>query len=313
MNTNDEYIMRKLFQLKLLLSDGNTFEQVFTFLMKFIYPDFQQVKPQGKYGDRKCDGYSAQEHLFCQVYAPENIEGNEKKALDKLEDDFKGLLNYWTSKGFIVDKFRYVVNDKYKGVYPTLHAHINAMQLQYPNINLALWTSGDMERFFRELGDEAKTDLINYVPMPSDFLFDNNALSGVVEHLCQVQIDPRIETIPLHVNTTEKIRINNLSDEISSFLISSLQYWGYVDEYFNNNNYEQRELLREKFSGLYLEGMNMILEAENNPDVLFVYIYKKACPDNLTIMMDISVRALMAYYFEACDIFKIPEQNDSAV
>ncbi len=309
----DRYILQKLFKLKVLLSDGGAFEQLFTHLMKYVYPDFQQVKPQGRYGDRKCDGYTAQERLFFQVYAPEEIEGNEQKTLKKLEEDFKGLMAYWSTNGFVVEKFRYVVNDKYKGVYPTLLNHINAMQLQFPAVQMGLWTSGDIDREFARIEEVDKMDILNYVPIPSDIQFDNVALADVVEHLYHVQINPRIETIPLHINTREKIRINNLSDEIASFLTSSLQYSGYIDDFFDNNNFEQRELLREKFNGLYLEGLNEIPDAEDHPDELFVYIYKRACPEDLNIMTELVVRALMAYYFEACDIFKAPEQNDTTL
>lgn len=60
MTIADSYILRKLFQLKVLLSDGNTFEQLFTILMKYTYSNFQQVKLQGRFGDRKNDGYSVQ-------------------------------------------------------------------------------------------------------------------------------------------------------------------------------------------------------------------------------------------------------------
>ena len=313
MDVNEKMILRKLFQLKVLLSDGNTFEQLFSFVMKYTYPDFLQIKPQGQYGDRKCDGYSAQERLFFQVYAPEDIEGNEQKALDKLEEDFKGLLKYWQARGFVIEKFRYVINDKYKGVYASLVTHANLMNTQYSNIDIAIWTSGQMDELFNQLPDEYKIELTNYIPIPSNIRFDNVALADVVDHLSHVSISPRIGKIPLHINTTEKIQFNNLSSEIGAFLFDSLQYCGHIDDFFDSSNYEQRELLREKFNGLYMEGHNVIPDAEEHPDELFVYIYKKACPNNLTIISEIAVRALMAYYFEACDIFKSPEQHDTTI
>ena len=307
MNVADRYIANKLFREKLLLSDGNAYEQLFTEIMTLRYSDFKQVKPQGRYGDMACDGYSLAEGLFCQVYAPEDLSKNDDECEKKLEHDFNRQFEWWTSQGFTIQKFRYVINDKYKSVGPITHARIQSLRLQHPEMDIQIWTAVDVERLFDELSSTDKEHIIGFVPTPSAALCEIAALNDVTNHLISIHITPSMETIPMSVNMENKIRFNHLGADAERFLHNGLAYSGLVEEFFDNNNFEQREILRGKFNGLYQEALQAIPDEENNSDEVFAYIYKKACPDPLTDPIDTAVRALMAYYFEACDIFKIPE------
>ncbi|MBW5381709.1 hypothetical protein, partial [Brachyspira hampsonii] len=59
------------FRQRLLFSSGQEFENLFTTLMYLLYPnDFQQVKPQGRYGDGGNDGYIKGQGIYFQVYSP---------------------------------------------------------------------------------------------------------------------------------------------------------------------------------------------------------------------------------------------------
>lgn len=307
MIVSETILAKKEFVTKMVLSDGGAFEQLFTTLMQQVYPDFVQVKPQGSIGDRSCDGYSKSEELFCQVYAPEDLSKNEDACIDKLMHDFEGLMAYWPKHGFSVKNFRYVVNDKTKGAYPTLLSHINQIQLQHPELNVELWMLSHLEHMFVELTDEQRYLVLDYVPIPSAVYCEHSALSDVVKHLATIQIKPTFSTIPLKLDTQKKIQFNGLSDEVKRFLEDSIMHSGHVEDFFCDNNFEHRELLREKFSGLYQE---MIGRAESeglSDDDVFREIYVKACPNNMTKIQDTAVRALMAYYFESCDIFKVPK------
>ena len=55
--------------------------------------DFQKVKPYGKKGDLKCDGYHESLRRVYQVYAPEKM--NEKKTIAKIDEDFQGAVGHW--------------------------------------------------------------------------------------------------------------------------------------------------------------------------------------------------------------------------
>lgn len=123
--TRDEmHIARILFKNKVYESNMQAYEDLFVRIMQHDNPNFQPVKPQGRYGDRKNDGFDQKAGVFYQVYAPEDLRFKEDDAVEKLETDFKGVYSYWAGKGFTFNEFYYVVNDKYAGNYPTL---INAI------------------------------------------------------------------------------------------------------------------------------------------------------------------------------------------
>jgi hypothetical protein len=52
MNVDEKALAHKLFQSKVLTSEGQAFEDLFTLVMQKSNPNFVQVKPQGKFGDR---------------------------------------------------------------------------------------------------------------------------------------------------------------------------------------------------------------------------------------------------------------------
>ena len=74
---------------------GNEFQNFFADLMEKRYPggDFIRVRPWGKTGDRKNDGYLKSQRTLFQVYAPNEM--SETEAIGKINDDFSGALPYW--------------------------------------------------------------------------------------------------------------------------------------------------------------------------------------------------------------------------
>ena len=96
MNVQEKAIARKLFQNRILKSDGQAFEDIFTEVMNYSERDFQSIKPWGNIGDRKNDGYIKTKGIFYQVYAPEDIWKSYLDAIKKLKTDFQGLLRQWS-------------------------------------------------------------------------------------------------------------------------------------------------------------------------------------------------------------------------
>lgn len=114
-----------IFRNKISESDGSAFEALFTRIMTCANPSFQQVKPQGRIGDKKNDGFDSLSGTYYQVYAPENLEIKEQNAINKLNEDFNGLYAYWKSI-CPIRKFIYVVNDKTKEYF---HLFIRSWQI----------------------------------------------------------------------------------------------------------------------------------------------------------------------------------------
>lgn len=310
MNREEKYIARLMLKNKLHECDKQSFEDLFVKVMMCANPDFKSVKPQGRIGDRKNDGFDKINGLYYQVYAPEDIRAREGSAIDKLQEDFTGLVDYWQKKGFSINKFHYVVNDKYKGVYPSLHVAAENLSKAH-GIEIEVIQCKNVEDKVLELTEEKILDIVGFIPDPLDIQnVDFDTMSEVVGHLMNLPMPLTPVVIPANPNFEEKIRFNGLSTEVVQYLNAGRNQVFAVSEYFELNSRFVKDDLKEVFRAIYLRGSIEINESETKNDQLFFYIRNKACPKN-TLAVHSTVYILMAYYFEYCDIFETPAGNNS--
>lgn len=163
MNTESKHLLKVLFKLKIYESDATAFEDLFTCIMVQTYPEFKRVKPYGKLGDRKNDGYIRHIGHYYQCYGPEDLTKKEtiKRGVKKLSDDFEGLISYW-NEAYEVKKFFYVVNDKYKGLPPDIMYEIDKMNIAYDSISIDSLCSDQLESIFIELPEDKYSSVILY-------------------------------------------------------------------------------------------------------------------------------------------------------
>lgn len=300
------YIVHLMFQNKIYSCDGAMFETFFTQVMLCHNPNFRQVKPQGRFGDRKNDGFDQTTGVYYQVYAPENILIKEKETIEKLVEDFIGLYNLWHPI-IPIRQFFYVVNDKYKGAYPSLYQELQNIRNHYPKVEVDSFLSKDLENIFMSLDETAIIDIIGIIPSPdSTDMVEYGVMKDVVDYLLKVETNPQKEIIPLNPDFEGKIIFNNLSENVASYL-KSHRFNGFaINDFFEYNSDFTKSELQDKFNGLYNEALNITPDGEDKNDKIFFYIYEKSYPKH-SIAIDAAIFTLMAYYFEYCDIFKAPE------
>lgn len=83
-------------ELELYRRVGRTFQDLFEQIMQKHDPSFLMVKPMGRVGDWKSDGFSLNSRTVFQCYAPEELTGAE--AARKVKEDFQGGRNHWNEK-----------------------------------------------------------------------------------------------------------------------------------------------------------------------------------------------------------------------
>lgn len=77
------------FELEFKTKTATEFQSFFTAIMQRRFPsDFQAVKPYGKQGDKKCDGFLGSKGRVFQVYAPEQM--NSATTVAKINEDLRG-------------------------------------------------------------------------------------------------------------------------------------------------------------------------------------------------------------------------------
>jgi hypothetical protein len=83
-------------EVELSRRTGKAFQDFFEQIMQKADSSFVMIKPMGKVGDWKADGYSLSTATVYQCYAPEELTGT--MAADKAREDFDGARNYWKEK-----------------------------------------------------------------------------------------------------------------------------------------------------------------------------------------------------------------------
>jgi hypothetical protein len=151
--------LRRDFRLLVHESAGQAYEDLFVAIMKRANADFIPVKPHGPFGDRKNDGFDPKTGIYYQVYAPEDIRANTYKALQKIYKDFTGLKQYW-DEDYPIREFYFVINDKYRGVYPVVMNQLSRIKKKHKLENAAPLLAADLEEILFELPDDVVFSII---------------------------------------------------------------------------------------------------------------------------------------------------------
>lgn len=155
-------LARIAFKYRIHSLDGQAYENLFVEIMQYKNANFRPVKPQGRIGDRKNDGFDPIKGTFYQVFAPEDLRKNPSAAIKKVRQDFIGLKNAWKQIAPIRE-FYFVINDKYRGVYPEIEKELseirNANELRVCRPFLAK----DLERALFSLPDDIISSIVGLI------------------------------------------------------------------------------------------------------------------------------------------------------
>ncbi len=304
MDDAQRHIAKKWFELEVHKRNGQSFEDFFSLIMNKKYPNFRSIKPAGRIGDRKNDGFDPSSGTYYQVYAPEDSDAKVSEAVKKLKTDFEGLYKQWNETSPI-KYFSFVLNDKFKGVHPDLSLEIEKLNNDYPDIQFKITIPSDLQKTCFELEEDDIFSVLGHVPSPNADLFDNVVMQGVVEYLLNAEVDHLNITFPDNPDFDQKITFNNLSKETETLLRSASFKEGDLKKYFKFEEPIIKEKLRTKFSSFYQEGC-LHFPSDQDSDKVFLYILDKACKTRKQSVQD-AVLVLMAYYFSYCDIFEEPK------
>lgn len=300
MNTQERSIARILFQNKIYKADGQAFEDIFTATMNYSCEDFQSIKPWGNIGDRKNDGYIKSEGVYYQVYAPEDIRKSYVDAVNKIKTDFIGLHKQWSP----VNKFYFVVNDKYNGVNADCEQAIQEIKSTFKLNDARILTAKDLEDKVFGLNDDQIFTIVGYLPDPGNLKnIDYSILNEIIAYIMDLPIDSGREFAITLPDLDEKIQFNQLSSITANYLYNGLMKVVYLEEYLSNNSDFVADSLRDKLSEIYQNEKD-----KYSGDLLFWNIVNILSP-NIQQKYQSIVIIIMSKYFETCDIFEEPTKE----
>ncbi len=141
------------------------FQQLFENIMKRAKPEFTQIRPYGKIGDRKCDGLFDAGSTIFQVYSPDELKQSELQK--KIEQDLDGAVKHW---GDVLQTWFFVYNAR-RGLPPDiLRETLHKKQQQYPSITIKPLGSDELWEIARGLSLQQRAEILG-APSGYEHLF----------------------------------------------------------------------------------------------------------------------------------------------
>lgn len=280
------------FKTAYLEKKGNEFQDWFATIMEKRFPgDFIRVRPWGMAGDRKNDGYVRSKRWLFQVYAPSEMTA--KEAVAKIEEDYNGALPCWEQ---YFDTWIFMHNSKL-GLGPDVTAKLLELNGVGPPA-VVPWGFEELRRVVFELASEELASLFGPVPRRRDMVnLGLDCLSPVLDHIAALEpnLDPDLRPPP-----ADKIDSNMLSEHVAILLKAGMSRVDLVKKYFRvqpGRRDEIAESFRHRYDEVRSDGLT--------PDEIFADLQRHAAGDGLpSPSRQCAALAVLAFFFEECDIFE---------
>lgn len=295
MDTLTRAYYEAVFEREFLKKKGNAFQDWFSEIMEKCYPgDFQRVKPWGNVGDQKNDGYLKSRRKLFQVYAPNELAA--AKAIEKIDEDFMEALPHWED---YFDEWVFVHNSR-EGLGPQVTKRF--LELEHANSPLKVYPWG-FEELRQEVFNLGESDLAALLgPAPSNRSLLNlryEHLQIVLQTIAQQQppLDQDIRPVP-----ADKVEANKLSDNVVILLHAGSRKSDLVKQFFERWH---DPTFGDRVAEAFKQHYQKLKDSALSPDLIFYELQAFAGGERLnTPDHQAAVLAVLAYYFEQCDIFE---------
>jgi len=277
----------------------NEYQKLFEDIMEMRFPnDFVRVRPAGKEGDWKCDGFLRSAGTVFQVYAPSSPL-NISKLTTKMRKDYLGSRTHWKTqmRSWIFH------HNQMKGTYPQVLGLLQELYTQHKDVELSIEGPSYLRSHMLALNEVDLQVLFGVVPTMSDYSnLRYEHIEAVLSHVATTQgaIGDDVRPVP-----PDKVKYNNLSDDSVSFLELGMPKSDIVRRYFTQH---PDPSLGDQVAAVYAGTYEQLKIAGYNPDDIFGHLYHdfvSSLPSRSPSTYA-AAHAMLSYFFEECDIFERP-------
>lgn len=290
------------FRLTFHTQRGAAFQDWFVRLAGYAFgADFEEVRPYGPYGDLKCDGRRISTKSVFQCYAPDAMK--EAELISKLDEDFHGARVHWNAN---MAEWVFVHNDG-RGLPPNAVQHIDGLRLAHAPLTIETWSEPELLKL--AMGLELAALQALFGPAASIAIVDRLVMADLVPIIEALQRqDPNAGDPPLTPPSPEKLEKNALSGESGFLLRMGRRKSGLVETFFRKSpRPDLGERIAEAFRLRYSE-----LKAYDLPaDTIFKHLQDYAGMNGEPKRQGAAL-AVLAYFFDNCDIFEDPFTSQDA-
>ena len=293
------------FKLRFLEATGNEFQAFVQRILELRFPDeFMVVKPAGRDGDWKSDGLLTKQRRILQIYAPEGW--NKSASLKKIEEDFAGAVQYW---GDTFDVWTFIHND-IKGTPPYVIAKLHELSDSDDSKHTCeLWSYAKLREFTFELKNEQLTELLGLPLTRDDFI--SVEVKDVAPLLRAIEDAPPAPPSAIRAVPPNKLSHNELSNDAEHLITMGMFRSHEVKKYFENQ--QMRPMFRDDLGARFKAQYTSLRDSGRQPDMIVTDLMTWiAGPSySMTPVVQAAALAVVAFFFEECDIFEDPSKESS--
>lgn len=285
-------------EVELSRRTGKSFQDYFEQIMQRADPSFQMVKPMGKAGDWKSDGYSASTSTIYQCYAPEDLTA--AKAMKKVREDFNGAKERWKEK---MRAWTFVWSSAKHGLPPEVVSLLAELKTENPDLVIDDMGPAGLWRVVKELAIADRETLLGCVPNLDDVPTTTAAeIQVLMKHLGSHDYVTS-DTIDFDLTAiAEKLKRNGLSDAVTAMVRPALPVARLVRDYVTSMpdpNFSQA------IAADLVEKYTQLVASSDDPDVIFGNLVEYVSgPHRLEPRFFWAAAGVVSHYFELCDIFE---------
>jgi len=285
------------FKVRFLEAKANDFQNLFSSIMEKGYPaDFIPVRPWGKAGDRKNDGYLRSKRMLFQCYGPDEMRSAECVA--KIDEDFNGALPHWRN---FFDTWVFVHNTHALG--PDVTKKLLELSAARQNPTTIDWGFEALRLELFRIPDSDIASLFGPAPTRDRMIsLGLEDLEPVLEHIVRLPApsEPDLRPVP-----ADKIARNLLSPAASILLTAGMSRADLLRKYFR-----LQPLDRDRIAQAFRKRYDEARARGAGPDEVLVELQRFATGTDYIAptSRQEAVLAVLAFFFEECDIFERPEE-----
>lgn len=298
--TREESVLHyheKNMEIELFRRSGKSFQDFFEQIMQKADSAFLMVKPMGKEGDWKADGYSLATGTVYQCYAPEEMTG--AKTAKKITEDFEGAKDLWRDK---MRRWVFVWSAK-AALPPQAVEALAALKAANTELEIDHIGRAGLWRIVRNLALADREALLGVVPDPSDAPMTTAAeIQVLMKHLGH-HSSVMSDSADLSLTAVgEKLQRNHLSDDVISMVRPAMPVARLVREFVTSMpdpNFSQVIAidLAERYAAL--------AASTDDPDVIFGGLVEYVLGEHRREPRFFwAATGIVTHYFELCDVFE---------
>ena len=279
------------------------FQDFFASIMKARHgSDFHRVQPWGNVGDLKNDGYLASEKTLFQVYAPHGMVA--ANTIAKMEEDFEGARENWREH---FDTWVFVHNE-YEGIPAPVSKKLLELDVRYSDVSAIAWSEDELRDKVLSLDLGAMEDIFGAAPTRQHLIeMRLDEVRPILEHL--EAHDPSMDAAPIPVDPA-KLTKSALSADASGLIRQGLTRSEMIRDYYRG---QADPMVRDRHAKLFRREYEALRAKGRSPDQILSELQDfVGGPYRGSPRLEAAVVAVLAYYFESCDIFDPVEPGEAA-